>query len=116
MGVGRLRLVRNRARLEDERGDGQTRAPGWQQEAVAHLGQRALAGAPLPALMDDAVAMVARILDVDYAGLLEYRPEGARLVGDDPLQRALGRLARLLSRVWGHERAGKLVNVAEGAR
>ena len=48
--------------------------------------------------------------------LLEYRPEGARLVGDDPLQRALGRLARLLSRVWGHERAAKLVNITEGAR
>ena len=28
--------------------------------------------------------------------MLEYQPEGARLVGDDPLQRALGRLARFL--------------------
>jgi putative ATP-binding cassette transporter len=48
--------------------------------------------------------------------LLEYRPEGARLVIDDPLQRALGRLARLLSRVWSHERAGKVVNIAEAVR
>ena len=43
--------------------------------------------------------------------LLEYRPEGARLVGDDPLQRALGRVARFLSRVWSQ--AAKVVNVAE---
>jgi putative ATP-binding cassette transporter len=35
--------------------------------------------------------------------VLEYRPEGARLVGEDPLRRALGRLARFLSRVWGQE-------------
>jgi putative ATP-binding cassette transporter len=48
--------------------------------------------------------------------LLEYRPEGARLVIDDPLQRALGRLARFLSRVWSHERAGKVVNIAEAVR
>ena len=48
--------------------------------------------------------------------LLEYRPEGARLIVDDPLQRALGRAARFLSRVWGHEPAAKVVNVAEGLR
>jgi vitamin B12/bleomycin/antimicrobial peptide transport system ATP-binding/permease protein len=40
--------------------------------------------------------------------VLEYRPEGARLVGEDPLRRALGRLARFLSRVWGQERAAKV--------
>ena len=48
--------------------------------------------------------------------LLEYRPEGARLVVDDPLQRALGRVARFLSRVWSHEPPAKVVNVAEGLR
>jgi putative ATP-binding cassette transporter len=48
--------------------------------------------------------------------VLEYRPEGARLVGDDPLRRALGRLARFLSRVWGQQRATKVANVAEGVR
>jgi putative ATP-binding cassette transporter len=45
--------------------------------------------------------------------LLEYRPEGARLVGDDPLQRALGRLARFLSKVWSREQTAKVVNAAE---
>jgi putative ATP-binding cassette transporter len=44
--------------------------------------------------------------------LLEYRPEGARLVVDDPLQRAFGRVARFLSRVWNHDPAAKVVNVA----
>jgi putative ATP-binding cassette transporter len=48
--------------------------------------------------------------------LLEYRPEGARLVGEDPLQRALGRLARFLSRFWSHERAAKVADVATGVR
>ena len=40
--------------------------------------------------------------------VLEYRPEGARLVGEDPLRRAFGRLARFLSKVWGQERAAKV--------
>ena len=48
--------------------------------------------------------------------LLEYRPEGARLVGEDPLQRALGRVARFLSRVWSHEPAAKVADVAAEAR
>ena len=79
LGVGRLRLVRSWTRPDEER-DGQTRAPGWQQEAVAHLGQRALAGASVSALMEDAVALVARVLDVDYASLLEFRPESRTLL------------------------------------
>ena len=48
--------------------------------------------------------------------LLEYRPEGARLVGEDPLQRALGRVARFLSRIWSHEPAAKVADVAAEAR
>ena len=48
--------------------------------------------------------------------MLEYQPEGARLVGEDPLQRALGRLARFLSRLWDNERATKTANVASEAR
>jgi putative ATP-binding cassette transporter len=48
--------------------------------------------------------------------LLEYRPDGARLVGDDPLQRAFGRLARFLSRLWSNDQAAKVVNVTEAVR
>ena len=80
MGVGRLRLVRGWVSPDEKRGDEPIRAAAWQQEAVAHLGQRALAGAPLAALMDEAVAMVARVLDVEYAGLLEFRPESRTLL------------------------------------
>lgn len=44
--------------------------------------------------------------------VLEYRPEGARLVGEDALQRALSWLSRFLSKVWGHERAAKVAGAA----
>jgi hypothetical protein len=47
---------------------------------------------------------------------LEYRPEGARLVREDPLERALGRLARFLSRLWSSERAARVANVAPETR
>jgi putative ATP-binding cassette transporter len=47
--------------------------------------------------------------------LLEYRPEGARLVGEDPLQLAFGRLARFLSRIWSPERP-KVARVAPEVR
>lgn len=47
--------------------------------------------------------------------VLEYQPEGARLVGEDPLQRALGWLARLLSRVWSQDRVTKVPNIAPEA-
>jgi putative ATP-binding cassette transporter len=48
--------------------------------------------------------------------VLEYQPEGARLVNEDPLQRALGRLARFLSRFWDYDRATKVADVATEVR
>ena len=51
-----------------------------QQEAVAHLGQRALAGAPVAELTDAAVALAARALEVELASLLELRPESRTLL------------------------------------
>ena len=48
--------------------------------------------------------------------MLEYQPDGARLVGEDPLQRAFGRVARFLSRFWSHDRAAKIADVAPGVR
>jgi putative ATP-binding cassette transporter len=47
--------------------------------------------------------------------VLEYRPGGARLVGEDALQRALSCMSRFLSKVWGRERAAKVANAAAGA-
>ncbi len=47
--------------------------------------------------------------------VLEYRPEGARLVGDESLQRTFGRSARLLSRLRTREKSPKVPNAARGA-
>src|SRR2546429_7091831 len=51
-----------------------------QQEAVAHLGQQALAGAPVAELTDAAVALAARALELEFASLLELRPESRTLL------------------------------------
>src|SRR3989440_7672941 len=51
-----------------------------QQEAVAHLGQQALAGAPVAELIDAAVALATRALEVEFASLLELRPESRTLL------------------------------------
>ena len=88
LGSWRL-LVNNRIRLvqaaedgfsEQQRAEEMLRATACQQEAVAHLSQQALAGAPVAALMDEAVAIVARALDIEYVGLLEFRPESRSLL------------------------------------
>jgi two-component system sensor kinase FixL len=50
-----------------------------QQAAVAELGQRALAGIELDALCDHAVRLVADGLQVEYAKVLELRPDGKDL-------------------------------------
>jgi putative ATP-binding cassette transporter len=47
--------------------------------------------------------------------VLEYHPEGARLVGDEPLKRTFGRSARFLSRLRTQERAPKSPKAARGS-
>lgn len=51
-----------------------------QQEAVAHLGQQALAGVALDRLMDEATALVRTILKADMVSVLELTPDGSELV------------------------------------
>src|SRR3989440_364349 len=51
-----------------------------QEEAVAHGGQQALAGAPVGDLMDAAVGFAAGVLEVEFARVLEFRPESRTLV------------------------------------
>jgi PAS domain S-box-containing protein len=51
-----------------------------QQAVVAELGQRALAGEDLTALMDQAVAEVAQTLDAAYCKVIELLPEGKAFV------------------------------------
>jgi putative ATP-binding cassette transporter len=47
--------------------------------------------------------------------VLEYHPEGARLVSDEPLQRTFRRSARLLSRLPTREKSPQALNAARGA-
>lgn len=51
-----------------------------QQEAVAHLGQRALAGAQLDSLLDEAACLVRTIMKVDLCSVLELTPDGQELI------------------------------------
>jgi PAS domain S-box-containing protein len=51
-----------------------------QQAVVVELGQRALAGAALSALMDDAVSRVAQTLDAERCKVLELLPDGHALL------------------------------------
>ncbi len=47
-----------------------------QQAVVVRLGQLALVGADLPALMEELVALAARTLKVEFCGILELSPDG----------------------------------------
>ncbi|MCL1465441.1 PAS domain S-box protein [Argonema galeatum] len=47
-----------------------------QQEAIAHLGQRALASTNIDTLMDEAVTLIAKTLEVEYCKVLELLPDG----------------------------------------
>src|SRR5688572_816509 len=47
-----------------------------QQAAVAELGLRALESLAWTTLLDEAVALVARILEVEYCQVLEFLPDG----------------------------------------
>ena len=83
MGTSRFRLLRQDDAVRDaelSRSEAQLRATARQQEAVAHIGQRALAGAPPDELIAGAVAIVARVLEVPFASVLELRPESRTLL------------------------------------
>jgi signal transduction histidine kinase len=51
-----------------------------QQNAIAKLSQHALEGRGLAALLEDAVAQIPRILDVEYCSVLELLPDGKALL------------------------------------
>ena len=71
--IGSLSAARTRAKRT-------LRASERQQATIAHLGQRALAGADLSTLMDEAVRLIARTLEVEYCKILELLPEGDALL------------------------------------
>jgi len=83
VGTSRFRLLRQDDAGRDaqlSRTEAQLRATARQQEAVAHLGQQALAGAPPDELIAAAVALAARVLEVEFGSLLELRPESRTLL------------------------------------
>src|SRR2546428_341521 len=83
VGTSRFKLLRQDDAVRDEqlsRTEARRRATARQQEAVAHVGQRALAGAPPDELIAGAVAIVARVLEVPFASVLELRPESRTLL------------------------------------
>jgi PAS domain S-box-containing protein len=59
--------------------DEQLKARARQQAAVAELGQRALANPPLGGLLDEAVALAAQTLDVEYCKVLQLLPDAKTL-------------------------------------
>ena len=81
--VERSHSARRRAEahaLKVAQGEEEIRARAREQQAVAELGQRALTKTGLPALMDDAVGLVAGGLDLEYGEVLELLPGGERLL------------------------------------
>jgi PAS domain S-box-containing protein len=70
-----VRDVSDRRRVERE-----LRSLAQQQAEVARLGQLALSGSDVGPLMDEAAAMVARTLEVEYSKILELLPDGEDLL------------------------------------
>jgi PAS domain S-box-containing protein len=78
---GRIRQLRGvmvdittRKRVEEE-----LKVRARQQAAVAEFGQRALANPSLAELFDEAVALVAQTLEVEYCKVLQLLPDGKNL-------------------------------------
>lgn len=66
--------------IERKRAEEELRIRTRQQAAVAELGKQALTCPGLTALMDEAVALVAQTLDVEYSKVLELLPQGSALL------------------------------------
>ena len=60
---------------ERKRVEAELKTRARQQAAVAELGQQALAGKPLDGLMNQAVTLIAQILEVEYCKVLELLPD-----------------------------------------
>jgi signal transduction histidine kinase len=67
-------------RSEQERLEDELKTRTLQQAALVDLGQRALAGIDLADLMDEAVSVLTRTLDIEFARVLELAPDGRGFV------------------------------------
>ncbi|HEY9666007.1 MAG TPA: PAS domain S-box protein [Coleofasciculaceae cyanobacterium] len=65
---------------ERKRVEAELKTRARQQAAVAELGQQALAGKPVVTLMNQAVALIAQILGIEYCKVLELLPDGKTLL------------------------------------
>lgn len=65
---------------ERKRADGEIRSLARLQAGLAEMGQKALRSHQLGVVLDEAVALVARTLDVEYCNVLELLPDGSALV------------------------------------
>ncbi|MDC4203163.1 MAG: EAL domain-containing protein [Candidatus Manganitrophus sp.] len=70
-----LRDITERKQAEE-----MVRSRARRQAVIAQLGQRALSGTALPALMNEAVASVSETLEVEYCQALEPLPDGSALL------------------------------------
>jgi diguanylate cyclase (GGDEF)-like protein len=66
--------------IECARRGGLLKARAREQAVVTELGHRALAGTELSLLMNEAVALVAQTLEVEYCKILELLPDGNALL------------------------------------
>ncbi len=73
-------VVNQRDITERKRAEEEIEAQARQQAAVAELGRRALEETDPFVLMDEAVALVARTLQVEYCKVLELLPDGDALL------------------------------------
>ena len=63
-------------RSQEQELENELKCRALQQVALMELGQRALSGAELSHLMDQAVSVLTRTLDVEFARVLELGPDG----------------------------------------
>ena len=65
--------------VERQRVEAELKAQAKRQAVVAEIGQHALAGTDISALMDEAVVLVAETLEVEYSNVLEFIPDSDAL-------------------------------------
>ena len=75
MALGRFHRIPGGDANEARQAEELLRTAARQQEAVAHLGQQALGGAPVSTLLDAAAGLVTRGLEVEFSEILEFQPE-----------------------------------------
>jgi hypothetical protein len=90
--VGASAIVRDIT--ERKRAEQELAARGKQQAALASLRQLALANSHLSTLLNDAIALVARTLEVEYGAILELQPDHTTLL----LRAGVGWSADLMGR------------------